>query len=143
VESPNVHIPLNRLSFDELFSGLTECGRSNHLPLILSKNENRMLGQSYLMVSRTSYGLVRLDDVDLDENNVYFDLQDTCTEKVKRVPLDIKNPAFCFLLISWQDVRMMMLAEAETKPTLDDLLEFDFYLRPISITYCTHNQSLI
>jgi hypothetical protein len=108
-------------SSDELFSGLTECGRYNHLRLILSKTDNLSLGQRYLMVNKTSFGLVRLCDVDFDDNHVYFNVQMT-----KRVGVDISDPAFSFLFISWRDVRMMMLAEDEIKLISDDLLEFDF-----------------
>ena len=110
----------------ELFSGLTEYGRYNHLRLILSKNNNRLLGQKYLIISSTSFGLVSLSDVNFDDNHVYFELQDVRTGMIKRVGVDIDDPAFGLLLISWQDIRLMMLAEDETRLIHDDLLEFDF-----------------
>jgi hypothetical protein len=126
VGSTETHINQYCASFDELVSGLTVTGKYDHLRLILSKNDNQSLGQRYLMVSRTSFGLVRLCDVDFDDNHVYFDLQDISTGKVKRVPVDINDPAFGFLLISWADIRELVINKADSNLILDDLLEFDF-----------------
>ena len=127
VKSTETHITQHCTSVVELFSGLTEYGRYNHLRLILSKNDNRLLGQRYLIISSTSFGLVRLCDVDFDDNHVYFELQDVRTGMIKRVGEDIDDPAFGFLLISWQDIREMVMNESKNNLILDDdLLEFDF-----------------
>jgi hypothetical protein len=78
------------------------------------------------MVSRTSFGVVRLVDVRYYENHICMALQDIRTGKIKNVHLDINNPAFSFLLISWQDIRGMGITDRCDNLNHDDLLDFDF-----------------
>lgn len=126
MKNPNVHNVPTSSSFEELWTGLTASGKHDHLRIILSKNENRSLGQWYLMVCRTSFGIVKLINVENEENHICMALQDISTGTIKNVHLDINNPKFSFLLISWQDVRGMIMTEIGNKINHDDLLEFDF-----------------
>jgi hypothetical protein len=126
VQNVNEHIVQYNSFLEDLIIGLTASGKYDHMRLILSKNDDRRMGQKYLMVSRTSFGLVKLLDIDYCENRICMALQDTCTGIIKNVHLDIDNPVFSFLLISWQDIREMMMPDRNTKQGSDDLLEFDF-----------------
>ena len=126
MKSPNAHNVARRFSFERLCTGFTDSGEYDHLCIIMSKNENRMLGQKYLMVSRTSFGVVKLLDVRNYENHICMALQDFSTGTIKNVHLDIDNPTFSFLLISWQDIRGMGMTCHGDKLNHDDLLDFDF-----------------
>jgi hypothetical protein len=126
VQNNNVNIAQNSSSFKDLFSGLTETGIYSHMRLILTKNNDRRLRQKYLMVSRNAFGLVRLCDVDFDDNQICIALQDINTGIIKNVYLDINDSSFRFLLISWQDIREIIKGESINKPIEDDLLDFEF-----------------
>jgi hypothetical protein len=122
----NIQITPCRASFEDLLSGLTETGIYSHLRLILTKNNNRELGQKYLMICRSGFAKVKLLDIEYCENQICMALQDTCTGMIKNVHLDVNDPAFRFLLISWDDI--LTLAKTANAKTLNnnDLLEFDY-----------------
>lgn len=126
MQNVNEHIVQYNSFLEDLISGLTASGKYDHMRLILSKNDDRRLGQTYLMVSRTSFGLVKLLDIDYGENRICMALQDTCTGMIKNVHLDIDEPAFSFLLISWQDIREIVNSESFSSSIGDELLEFEF-----------------
>ena len=113
-------------SIEDLLSGMTSSGQYAHLRLILTKNNNRELRQNYLMVSRSGFQVVKLIDIEYGKNRICMTLQDISTGMIKNVYLDINDPAFRFLLISWQDIREMMMPDRNTNQGSDDLLEFDF-----------------
>ena len=126
VRSPEANINPNCLSIEDRLSGLTSSGQYDHLRLILSKNNNRSLWQKYLMISRSGFQMVKLIDIDYGENQICMALQDTCSGIIKNVHLDVNDPAFSFLLISWQEIREMMMPDRNTNQGSDDLLEFEF-----------------
>lgn len=124
--SPEANINPSCHSFEAVLSGLTPSGEYDHLRLILSKNNNRSLGQTYLMVCRNTFGLVRILDIDYGENQICMALQDTCSGIIKNVHLDVNDPAFRFILVSMQDIVKMMMPDINTKQVSDDLLDFEF-----------------
>jgi hypothetical protein len=126
VRSPVKNINPSYSSIEAVLSGMTSSGQFDHLRLILSKNNNRSMGQKYLMISRTGFGVVILLDVEYCENQICMALQDTCSGIIKNVHLDIFDPAFSFLLISWQDIREIFKGENINKPIEADLLDFEF-----------------
>jgi hypothetical protein len=126
VKSVNTNINPSCPSFEAVLSGLTVSGRYDHLRLILSKNNNRQIGQKYLMVCRSGFQVIKLIDIDYGENQICLALQDISTGMTKSVHLDIDDPEFRFILVSWQDIREMLKGENINKPIEDDLLEFEF-----------------
>lgn len=126
MKNTNVHIAQDRASFEDLISGLTETGFYSHLRLILTKNNDRTLKQKYLMISRNAFGLVRLYDVDFDDNHISMALQDLNTGIVKNVHLEIDDTSFRFILISWQDIQEIFSSDSNSSSVGDELLEFEF-----------------
>jgi hypothetical protein len=126
VRSPEANINTSCHSFEAVLSGLTVSDRYDHLRLILSKNYHPELGQKYLMVSRTSFGLVRLIDVDFSGNKIQMDLEDIRAGLIKRIYLNIDDHTFHFLLISLKDIQQIVKTEIVHKTGSEDLLEFDF-----------------
>ena len=61
----NVNQPL----LQELLEELKLCGKYQHLQFILSKNNNRTLGQKYLVIPPTGFAVYQLLDVDYDDDN--------------------------------------------------------------------------
>ena len=116
----------NELSFQELFDGLSPEGRYANLQLILSRYlDKKELPAYYLWVSRESFGKVRLNNVDFDGTHVHLDIQDCSTGIKKAVPIDIDDNTFQFLLLSWEDIRVLVLKENKSE-TNDELLDFEF-----------------
>lgn len=113
-------------SFEEVLSGMTVYGKYDHLRIILSKNDNRQMGQKYLMITPSAFGAVKLLDIEYCENRICMALQDTCTGMIKTIHLDIDDPAFRFILVSMQDIRELLKGDNINKPIDDDLLDFDF-----------------
>lgn len=126
VKETDLNINQNNISLEELLRGITDSGQYDHLRLILSKNNNRELGQKYLMVCRSGFQMVKLLDVNFEGNQICMALQDICTGMINRVQLDINDPAFRLILVSWQDIREILNSESFSSPVGDELLEFEF-----------------
>ena len=126
VGNADLNINPDCASFEELFSGLTGSGQYEHLRIILSKNNNHEFGQHYLYVSQSAFGKVKLVDIDLIDNHLYIELQDCSNGLFIHNSINIVEKEFKFLLISWEDIRKMVMDESQTKLNNNDLLEFDF-----------------
>jgi hypothetical protein len=120
------HNQTKSVSFEELLSGITDSGQYGHLRLILTKNDNRRFGQKYLMITPSAFGIVKLNELNFNDNQIHFELQDITTGFTKQISIDIGDNEFKFLMISWQDIRRMVLADSENKSCHYDLLEFEF-----------------
>lgn len=113
-------------TIEELFEGLANGGRFDHLKLFLSrKNEPRKLPMYFLWVSRDAVGKVRLDDLNFDGTQVHLSIEDCTTGFKKLVPVGINDKEFQFILISWDDIRSMVLAENKSMLNCDELLELE------------------
>ena len=112
-------------SLEELFAGLHPFGKYSHLQIILSRNGNREMNQKFLMVTPSAFGVVRIDDVDFDGSQIQLSIEDCTTGFKKLVPINVNNKEFQFLMISWDDIRSMVMAENKSMLTNDDLLDFE------------------
>jgi hypothetical protein len=121
----------NTQSKQKTLDELIECisnAKYLHLQLFLSRDGDvsQGLGQQYLMVTPSSFSLIKLIDLDFSNNQIYLDLQDINSGILKRISIDIDDDSFHFLLILWSDIRKMVLAENKTIFNNDEILEFDF-----------------
>jgi sporulation protein YlmC with PRC-barrel domain len=116
----------NQTTFDELCDELSHGGKYAHLRLILTKNNNHEYGQQYLMVTPSAFGVVKLIDIDFRDNHIYIELQDCVTGTVKDISVDIDDDKFNFLLISWTDIKKIVLAENKNIFNHDELLDFNY-----------------
>jgi len=114
-------------TFDELIEGLSNA-KYPYLQLFLRRDGDvsQGLGQRYLMVTPSSFGVVTLINLDFDGSKILLDLQDCTTEMVKKISIDINDNTFNFLLIAWRDIRKMVIEDLNTKVSDDKLLEFEF-----------------
>jgi len=114
-------------SLDELCEGLTSNGKFSHLQVFLYRiGSTHKIGQDYLYVSRDAFAKVKLVDLDFVDNHIYIELQDCKSGLFIHNSVDISDKEFKFLLVSWQDIRGMVLAESQSKFNNQDLLEFDY-----------------
>ena len=126
MENAKINITSHCSSNIELFAELINSGQYEHLRLILHRNQNREFGQTYLYVSQDAFGKVKLVDLDFVDNHIYIGLQDCSTKMFIHQSIDVADKEFKFLLISWQDLRKMVIDENQSKFNNQDLLEFDY-----------------
>ncbi len=114
----------NPTDFEELLDGMTANGRYDYLRIILTKNGNRTIPQEYLMVTKKGFSLVKLKGVDYDSGRIHLDFECAATGDVKQIHLDIEDTDFKFILVSWQDLRKMVVDDCSCPD--DKLLDFEF-----------------
>ena len=124
--SVNNQSKLYPTTIDELCEKQLISGKYDHLQIILSKNNNHDFGQEYLYISQDAFGKVKLVDLDFVDNHIYIELQDCTTKMFIHQSIDVADKEFKFLLISWQDIRKMVLDESHSKFIDQDLLEFEY-----------------
>lgn len=113
-------------TIEELFAGLQAEGRYDHLKLFLSReNIKHEFPMYFLYIGRDRFGKVMLDDLDFDGTQIHLSIQDCSTGFKKVVPIDIDDKEFQFILISWDDIRSMVLAESKPILSNNGLLDFE------------------
>lgn len=110
----------------ELIDGLESGTKYDHLRIILTKNDNRSFGQKYLMVTTSAFGVVKLLDLNVDDDQVFLSLQDAYTGVTKKVSIDVDDDTFKFILISWDDIIAMTRQTKENLGSDSTILEFDY-----------------
>jgi hypothetical protein len=109
----------------ELIDGLESGSQYQHLRIILSSNDNRSLGQKFLLVSPSAFGVVKLLDFNVEDNHVFFVLKDIITGIVNKISIDVDDDSFKFLLINWDDI-IIMHHLTKDEGTNETLLDFDY-----------------
>lgn len=118
------------VTYDELFSGLSSTGIYSHLQILLHREHNITkpeFGRKFLMVSPNTFGLVRLNDLYLCDDQICMELEDVFTGLTKPVFISVNDKRFRFVLISWEDVvEIYQQASGVSTTNNKELLEFDF-----------------
>lgn len=95
------------ITYDDLFSGLSANGIYSHLQIILHREQTIQIpefGRKFLIVSPNNFGLVRLNDLYLCDNQICLVLEDVFTGFVEPVFIPVIDKRFRFVLIDWDDV---------------------------------------
>lgn len=113
-------------TIEELLQGLSSKGRYDHLKMFLSReNIKHEFPMYFLYIGRDRFGKVRLDDLGFDGTQIHLSIEDCSTGFKKVVQLDIEDKEFQLLLIDWNDIRSLVLAENKSMHSNDELLEFE------------------
>jgi hypothetical protein len=97
-----------------------------HENLHLQGGQFRLSGGSIKSEQGVNYKLnIQLLDLEFKDNHIYVELQDCTSGLFIHKSFDIDNPEFVFSLISWDDVRQMVLGKINSVSRGDDLLEFE------------------
>ncbi|MBN1638535.1 MAG: hypothetical protein JW866_06200 [Ignavibacteriales bacterium] len=83
-------------------------------------------GRKFLFISHDSFGLVKLNDLSVENNFVHLVLEDASTGQSAPFTVDINDKSFQFLMIAWEDVQDIYCHDKNTSSTCNDLLEFEF-----------------
>lgn len=126
MKESDTNIDKQTLSQDDLLSGLKPNGKYEHLQLILSKNNNRKLGQVYLVVSPLGFGVYQLLDIDYQEGKILMTFRNTETETFVEEHLDIHDTKPQLFLVCWDDIEKSIYKTKTSDHCKDDLLEFNF-----------------
>ena len=109
--------------FERMLSGMTLSGPYSHLKIILSRViGNPKLGQKYLMVSSSSFGVVILNDIDFMEDKIILHVKDTFYVMEQQFELDVNETGFKFLLISWNDIKSLVRSDNDITASEDETL---------------------
>ena len=80
----------------------------NHLKVFLHREETKIqsdFGGKFLFVSPNSFGLVKLNDLTVENNYIKLFLEDAFTGKSGSFTIDTNDKSFQFLLIDWKDIQ--------------------------------------
>jgi len=115
-----------RISEDALLNAMANSDKYSHLRIILSRKSIKgTFPHCFLMVTPSSFGIVKLLDLDYDADKIVLHLQDIQTEIKSKVFIDIHDKRYKFLLIEWQDILDMVLRYESTLDGADEMLELD------------------
>ena len=126
MKSAEPNIKPQRQLLKKLIDGLESGDKFQHLRIVLSSNENHSVGQKFLMVSPLAFGVVKLIDFNVENNQIYFLLQDIITGVVNKICIDVDDESFKFLLINWNDIITMHHQTDENEGNDETLLDFDY-----------------
>ncbi len=119
------HVPA---TMDELITDMElNPERYKHLQFILNRQEHMGLGlgQLYLVVNETGFGVYRLDDVDYENSNIRLSFSNPLTGNYAEISLDINNKHPQLFLINWLDIEDMMYKEMVYDFIDNELLELE------------------
>ncbi len=129
-ETINSNAKPDSITYDELFSGLSTTGIYSHLQIILHRKHTITkpeFGRKFLMVSPNSFGLVRLNDLYLSNDQICLELEDVFTGFSKPVFIPVNEKVFRFVLIAWEDVIDIVHQDSILQSNCENgLLEFNF-----------------
>lgn len=110
LQSKNSADTLN--SIEELLDVMSATDSFSHLQVMMRhRPEVSVLPQKFLIVTPDDFVVVNLIDLDYKDENVILRLQNTITKKVSETCIHIHDRHFNFLLINWQDIVELVLAE--------------------------------
>lgn len=119
------HVPA---TMDELITDMElNPERYKHLQFILNRQEHMGLGlgQLYLVVNETGFGVYRLDDVDYENSIIQLSFTNPMTGNYAEINLDINNKHPQLFLINWLDIEDMMYKEMVYDFIDNELLELE------------------
>ncbi|MBN1186473.1 MAG: hypothetical protein JXB49_29630 [Bacteroidales bacterium] len=115
-----------RVSENTLLNAMADSDKYSHLRIILSRKAIKgTFPHCFLMVTPSSFGIVKLLELGYDDDKIILHLQDVYTEITSKVYLDIHDKRYKFLLIEWQDILDMVLRYKSTLEGTEEMLELD------------------
>ncbi len=96
-------------TIDELISNMLDNPEKfSHLKIFLHRENTKIqteFGGKFLFVSPNSFGLVKLNDLVVEDNHINFYLEDVHTCQSGTFTIDTNDKSFQFLLIDWKDIQ--------------------------------------
>lgn len=86
-----------------------------HLQIFLTKTGSIDFGDYYLMLGRNSFGIVRLLDIDYQDEKVLLDLLDVKSNKVFQLPIHIHKRGFQGMFWKLDDIREIIRENDKTE----------------------------
>lgn len=128
---------LNEMSVEEFMDAMSNDNRFKHLQIFLSKKEKAAIGDLFLLTSRNGFSIVRLVNLNYQDEKIIFNLLDIEADKMFRLPISIHERLFQYLFLNLDDIRDMISEIDKTKAEyhfdegeftnkdIEDLLELD------------------
>jgi hypothetical protein len=113
----NPHQPQNQSkpsTYEDLTDGMFSTNQYDHLKIILS-HQPYAINQSpqhYLYVSHDSFGIIRLMDVDYDNDQVYIRMRNELGNE-ETITIDINDSEIKMLLINLDDIKRLVINDID------------------------------
>ncbi len=99
----------------------------HHLQFILNRQKhlNLGLGQLYLVVNNSGFGLYRLENVDYENRVITLLFTNPVTGKIAQTSLDIHNRHPNLFLVNWKDIEDMVYSGVISNCADNELIELE------------------
>lgn len=102
-------------TLEELISNMmNKPDKFNHLKIFLHREHTTLqpeLGRKFLFISPDSFGLVRLNDLTVENNNIKLYLEDAFTSRSGTFTIDTDDKSIKFLLVAWEDIQALVVQD--------------------------------
>lgn len=95
---------LNEMSVEEFMDAMSNNNRFSHLQIFLNKKEKAAIGDLFLLTSMDGFCIVNLLNLNYQNEKIIFDLLDTETDKIFRLPISIHERRFQYLFLNLDDI---------------------------------------
>ncbi|MBN2775994.1 MAG: hypothetical protein JXR36_00035 [Bacteroidales bacterium] len=102
-------------TIDELITNMTDAPEKyHHLKIFLHRENTKIpseFGRKYLFVSPDSFGLLKLNDLMVENNSIKLHMEDAFTGQLGSFTIDTNDDSFNFLLIAWEDIQTLVVQD--------------------------------
>lgn len=116
---------LNEMSVEEFMDAMSNDNRFKHLQIFLSKKEKAAIGDLFILTSRNGFSIVRLINLNYQDEKITFDLLDIEADKIFRLPISIHERRFQYLFLNLDDISNMISRMNLTENGASDPVELD------------------
>jgi len=99
-------------TIDELITNMKNAPEEfNHLKVFLHREQTKIqskFGGKFLFVSPNSFGMVKLNDLVVEDYQIHLYLEDVFTGQSDTFTIDTNDKTFQFLLIEWNDIQEIL-----------------------------------
>lgn len=116
---------LNEMSVEDFMDAMSNDNRFKHLQIFLSKKEKAAIGDLFIMTSRNGFSIVRLVNLNYQDEMIVFYLLDIEADKLFRLPISIHERQFQYLFLNLDDISNMISRMNLTENGASDPAELD------------------
>ncbi len=113
------------MSVEEFMDAMSDDNRFKHLQIFLSKKEKAAIGDLFILTSRSGFSIVRLVNLNYQDEKIVFDLLDIEADKIFSLPISIHERGFQYLFLNLDDINNMISRMNLTENGASDPINFD------------------
>ncbi len=121
---------LNEMSVEDFMDAMSNDNRFKHLQIFLSIKEKAAIGDLFIMTSRNGFSIVRLVNLNYQDEKIVFDLLDIEADKIFSLPISIHERGFQYLFLNMDDINNMISRMNLTENGASDTVELNIMIIP-------------